>query len=60
VQARNETEFKMLYEIIAKGFAFIVLAMLGIFVAGSSEIVSERAEKRRVEKLIRKRYGRTY
>jgi hypothetical protein len=40
--------------------AFLVLVLLGIFAAGSCEIASERAEKRRVEKLIRRKYGRTY
>lgn len=50
----------MLYEIIAKCFAFLVIAMIGIFAAGASEIASERAERRRIEKLIRQRYGRTF
>ncbi len=50
----------MLDEIINGCFAFMVLVMLGCFAAGSVEISSERAEKRRVEKLIRERYGRTY
>jgi hypothetical protein len=40
--------------------AFLVLVLLGIFAAGSCEIASERAEKRRVEREIRAKYGRTY
>ena len=40
--------------------AFLVIVLLGIFAAGSCEIASERAEKRRVERQIRDKYGRTY
>jgi len=40
--------------------AFLVIVLLGIFAAGSSEIVSERAERRRIEREVRKKYGRTY
>lgn len=58
--SRREKEIEMLDEIINGCFAFMVLVMLGCFAAGSVEISSERAEKRRVEKLIRERYGRTY
>jgi|APGre2960657404_1045060.scaffolds.fasta_scaffold03227_5 hypothetical protein len=40
--------------------AFLVLVMLGCFAAGSVEIAEDRAEKKRIEREIRKRYGRTY
>ena len=50
----------MLSEIINGCGVFMVLVMFGIFAAGSCEIASERAEKRRIEREIRKKYGRTY
>jgi hypothetical protein len=50
----------MLSEIINGCGVFMVLVMLGMFAAGSCEIASERAEKRRIEREIRKKYGRTY
>jgi len=50
----------MLNEIINGCGVFLVLVMLGIFAAGSAEISSERAEKRRIEREIREKYGRTY
>ena len=40
--------------------AAVVLIMLGIFVAGSVEIVDERAKRRRVEKWVQDRYPPTY
>lgn len=51
---------QMLNEIINGCFVFMALVMLGCFAAGSCEISSERAERRRTEKLIREKYGRTY
>ena len=50
----------MLTEIINGCGVFMVLVMLGIFAAGSCEITSERAEKRRIKREIREKYGRTY
>jgi len=50
----------MLDEIINGCGVFLVLVMLGVFAAGASEITSERAEKRRIEREIRAKYGRTY
>lgn len=50
----------MLSEIINGCFVFMVLVMLGCFAAGASELASERDERKRVEKLIRQKYGRTY
>ena len=41
-------------------FAFLVLVMIGCFAAGSVEVASDRAEKRRIERQIREKYGRTY
>jgi hypothetical protein len=38
----------------------MVIVMLGCFAAGSCEIVSERSERRRIEKHIRSKYGRTH
>lgn len=45
---------------LTKCFAALILFMLGVFAFGSSEIVSERAERRRIEKMIQQKYGRTY
>jgi hypothetical protein len=50
----------MLNEIINGCGVFMVLVMLGIFAAGSCDIASERAERRRIESEIRRKYGRTY
>lgn len=41
-------------------FAFMVLVLLGCFAAGSCEIASERAERKRIEREMREKYGRTY
>ena len=41
-------------------FAFMVLVILGCFAAGSCEIASERAERKRIEREMREKYGRTY
>jgi hypothetical protein len=48
--------FRMLNEIIATAL-LIVLAWLA---AGSIELADERAKRKRVEKWIRERYGKTY
>jgi hypothetical protein len=40
--------------------AFMVLVMLGCFAAGSVEIAEDRAERKRIERHIREKYGRTY
>lgn len=40
--------------------AFMVLVLIGCFAAGACEAAEERAERRRIEKLIRQRYGRTF
>ena len=50
----------MFNEIINGCFVFMVLVMLGCFAAGSCEIASERAERRRIQRMIREKYGRTY
>lgn len=50
----------MLNEIINGCFVFMVLVMLGCFAAGACEAAEERAERRRIEKMIREKYGRTY
>ena len=50
----------MLNEIINGCGVFMVLVMLGIFAAGASEITSERAERKRIEREIREKYGQTY
>lgn len=50
----------MLSEIINGCFVFMVLVMLGCFAAGSSELTSERDERKRTEKKISEKYGRTY
>jgi hypothetical protein len=50
----------MLSEIINGCGVFMVIVMLGCFAAGSCEIVSERSERRRIEKHIRSKYGRTH
>jgi hypothetical protein len=50
----------MLSEIINGCGVLILLVMFGMFAAGSCEIASERAERRRIQKHIRDKYGRTY
>ena len=40
--------------------ATLVIVLVGIFTAGSVEIAEERTERRRVQKHIRDKYGRTY
>ena len=40
--------------------AFMVIVMLGIFAAGSVELAEERTERRRVQRHIRSKYGRTH
>ncbi len=45
---------------LTKCVAFMVLVVIGCFAAGSTELIAERAERKRVEKLIREKYGRTY
>ena len=55
---KNESkgELKMLNSCLA----FMVLVMLGCFAAGACEAAEERAERRRIQKMIREKYGRTY
>jgi hypothetical protein len=48
--------WQMLNEIIATA----LLIVLAWFAAGSIELADERAKRKRVEKWIRKKYGRTY
>jgi hypothetical protein len=38
----------------------LVIALLGIFAAGSCELAEERTERKRVEKWLKKKYSRTY
>ena len=40
--------------------ATLVIVLLGIFAAGSVELAEERAERKRVQRHIRGKYGRTY
>ena len=40
--------------------AFMVIVLLGIFAAGSCELAAERKERKRVQRHIRDKYGRTY
>ena len=40
--------------------ATAVIVLLGIFAAGSVELAAERAERKRVQKIIREKYGRTH
>ena len=40
--------------------AFMVLVMLGCFAAGSVELAEERKERKRVQRHIRGKYGKTY
>ena len=48
--------WQMLNEIIATA----LLIVLAWFAAGSVELAEERTERRRVQKQIREKYGRTY
>ena len=50
----------MFNEIINGCFVFMVLVMLGCFAAGSCEVAEERTERKRVQRHIRDKYGRTY
>ena len=45
---------------LTKCFAALILFILAVFAFGSSEIVSERAGRRRIQRMIRAKYGRTY
>jgi hypothetical protein len=56
LQRHRKGDFRMLNSCLA----FLVLVMLGIFAAGASEITSERVERKRIEREIREKYGRTY
>lgn len=40
--------------------ATVVIVLLGIFAAGSVELAEERKERKRVQKHLRNKYGRTY
>ena len=40
--------------------ATVVIVLLGIFAAGSVELAEERTERKRVQRHIRSKYGRTY
>ncbi len=40
--------------------ATMVIVLLGIFAAGSVELAEERKERKRVQKHVRNKYGRTY
>jgi len=40
--------------------AFMVLSMVGIFAAGAVEISAERSERKRIERKIREKYGKTH
>jgi hypothetical protein len=40
--------------------AFMVLVILGCFAAGSVELTEERTERKRVEKLLKKKYPKVY
>lgn len=53
-------ERAMVAELINGCFAFMVLVMLGCFAAGSCEAMNERAERKRIQRHIREKYGRTY
>ena len=48
--------FQMLNSLMAT----VVIVLLGIFAAGSVELAEERTERRRVQKMIREKYGKTY
>jgi hypothetical protein len=48
--------WQMLNEIIAT----VLLIVLAWFAAGSVELAEERTERRRVQKHVFKKYGRTY
>ena len=40
--------------------AFMVIVMLGCFAAGSCELAAERKERKRVEKLLKEKYPKTF
>jgi hypothetical protein len=46
---------------IIDGFGvFMVLVILGCFAAGSCEAMNDKAERKRIQREIREKYGRTY
>ncbi len=52
----NNGEWQMLNSCIVT----LVIVLLGVFVAGSCELAEERTERRRIQKHVRSKYGRTY
>lgn len=40
--------------------ATVVIVLLGIFAAGSCELAAERKERKRVQRHVRSKYGRTH
>ena len=55
-----ENRKKGVSQMLNSCLAFMVLVMLGCFAAGSCELAAERKERKRVQKHIRNKYGRTY
>ena len=47
-------------QMLNKCVVFMVLVFIGCFAAGSCELAAERTERRRVQRHIRSKYGRTY
>lgn len=52
----DKGDWKMLNSCIV----IMVVVLLGVFVAGSCELAEERTERRRIQKHVRSKYGRTY
>ena len=48
------------WQMLNSCMAFLVLVIIGCFAAGSVELAEERKERKRVQKHIRDKYGRTY
>ena len=48
------------WQMLNSCLAFMVIVMIGCFAAGSCELAAERKERKRVEKHVRDKYGRTH
>lgn len=50
----------MLINAINGCLVFMVLVMFGCFAAGAADIADERAKRKRIEKWVEEKYGKTH
>jgi hypothetical protein len=48
------------WQMLNSCLAFMVIVIIGCFAAGSVELAEERKERKRAQKHVRNKYGRTY